>query len=333
MIRRKILYILILTVGIWLSMLYTFQGLRFLMGILLILPFVCLFLLFAKAPCCRVEAGEIPACVTRGACVRFSIKAVYRGFLPLAGLCIGMRWDTYGAGTVRYRKRLWGIGSRCEKEIELEFAAEHCGQAEFSVAKAGIYDCLGLFSVPVKRSGKVGLLVMPVITPLPEDEAALITGFLRMRRSGAEDGDYFVRDYRPGDSPRSIHWKLTAKEDELQVKDFQPDNTVRLLLNMTDALLAEPEKRDAFLDKACSLMAFLAETATDGFEVSWMQEGVLRCSRIEAKEALYPCIRELLEVKRAGGMLPEGDLHREMQECRLEADGRLYLGEQYAYEE
>lgn len=331
MVKRKILYVLILAACVWLSMLYTFQGLRFIFGVLLVLPFACLILLLVKAPLCRVDIGELPSSVTRGSCISLSVKAVYRGIPPLAGLRADMIWTVYGDRTVKLKKQLWGMGGKCEKEIELVFSAEHCGQAFFKVAKARIYDCLGLFSVPVKRSGMAEILITPVIAPLPEEEAALIMSFLR-RQSAAGDGDYFVRDYRPGDSPRSIHWKLTAKEDELQVKDFQPDNTVRLFLNMTDSLLAEPEKRDAFLDRACSLMAFLTENTADGLEVSWVQEGVLRCSRIETREALYPCIRELVGVKRTGNTQQEG-LHQLMPECRLEADGRVFLGEHCVYEE
>lgn len=322
---------MILTACLWLVMLYTFQELRFLLGVLLVLPFVCLFFLLIKAPRCRVEAEELPSCVTRGTSVRLTVKAVHRGVLPLAGMGVDVTWRLDGNKAKRYREQFWGMSARCEKEIELEFAAEHCGQVEFKVAKARIYDFLGLFSMPVKKSGRAKVLITPVITPLRSEEAALIAEFLR-RQSGDRDGVYSVRDYRPGDSLRSVHWKLTAKEDELQVKDFQTDNAARLFLNITDSLLAEPEKRDLFLDRACSLMAFLAENTGEGLEVGWVQEGVLRSVKIETPEALYPCIRELIGVKEAGAMLRPESLGPFTQGCRLEADGRLYLGEQCIYE-
>lgn len=332
MIRRRILYLLILAACVWLVMLYTFQELRFLLGVLLVLPPVCLAMLLLKAPRCRVEAGELPSWVTRGTRVRLAVKAVYRGVLPLAGLNMKVTWRLNGNQAETYRKQFWGLGVRCEREIELEFAAQHCGQAEFQVVKAGINDFLGLFSMPVKKSGRARLWIAPVITPLPEAEGALITDFLRRQRE-AGDGDYSVRAYRPGDSLRSVHWKLTAKEEELQVKDFRADNVARLFLHMTDALLAEPEKRDLFLDRACSLMSFLSENAGEGLEVGWIQEGALRSTKIETGETLYPCIRELIEIKAAGVMPPEESLGPFLQGCRLEADGRLYLGEQCVYGE
>jgi uncharacterized protein (DUF58 family) len=48
-----------------------------------------------------------------------------------------------------------------------------------------------------------------------------------------------VRDYRPGDSPRRLHWKATARSpsQQLQVKQFEPTTTFRLLvlLNVSTA--------------------------------------------------------------------------------------------------
>ncbi len=331
MIRRKILYVLILAAAVWLCMLYTFQGLRFIGGILLLIPFFCFFFLLLQVPCCRVEAEKIPLSVTRGENVRLSVTAIHKGILPLAALQVKVKWSSYGAASIRKKCLLQGMGSRCEKTMEYEFPAEHCGRAELTVAKAKIYDCLGLFSMPVKTNGTATVLVTPVISSLQENEKAMILALIR-RQSGAKDGDYFVRDYRPGDSPRSIHWKLTAKGKELQVKDFEPDNSVTLFLNMTDELLAEPEKRDTFFDRACSVMAFFSELGNAGTTVVWAQEGTLRGSRIEDGDELYACISELIGIKRVGNV-GEDLLLSLRQGCHLEADGRLYIGEQCAYEE
>lgn len=52
------------------------------------------------------------------------------------------------------------------------------------------------------------------------------------RRSLFEDPSRFqgVRAYRPGDSPRRIHWRATARSGELQVKLFEPAVLDGLLL-------------------------------------------------------------------------------------------------------
>ena len=39
-----------------------------------------------------------------------------------------------------------------------------------------------------------------------------------------------VRDYSPGDSRRHIHWKVTARRQELQVKVFEPTTTLKVAI-------------------------------------------------------------------------------------------------------
>lgn len=333
MIRRKILYILIVAACGWFVMLYTFQGLRFLLVLLLCVPVICLVLLVPQRRKTEVEISGIPEYVTRGESIRLRVTVIYKGRLPLAGLEIRGTWQAYGAKALRIKNMMHGLSGRTEREIEFELPAKHCGQAEFTVAKAKIYDCLRLFSVSVSEKKVRKVLITPKPEPVPDREAALIIGLLH-RRSASDDGDFFVRDYRPGDSPRSIHWKLTAKSNEVQVKDFEPDRQVSLFLNMTDSLNDKQEQRDIFLDKACSLMAFLAEVCGDRAVVCWMQEGVLHRNRIREPKDIYPCIRKLVSVEKTGVTDPGSQAVRYMLEgCHLEEDGRLYLGEQCVDEE
>lgn len=333
MIRRKILYILILAAGVWLVMLYTFQGLQFLLALLLCVPALCLIPLAAQRRRTEVEISGIPDHVTRGDGIRLRVTVIYKGRLPLAALRIRGIWRAYGEKPLRVYNMIHGLGGRTEREIEFELQAEHCGPAEFTVAKTRIYDCLCLFSVSVSEKQVRKLLVTPKLSPVPNGEAGLIMKLLGAH-SEEDDGDFFVRDYRPGDSPRSIHWKLTAKEDELQVKDFEPDRQVSLFLNMTDGLWRKPERRDVFLDRACSLMVFLAEVCGDRAVICWMQDGVLQRNGIREPGDIYPCIRKLISVEKTGVADPQSQAVRCMLAgCHLEEDGRLYFGEQCVDEE
>lgn len=333
MIRRKILYIFILAACVWLVMLYTFQGLRFLLALLLCVPVLCLIPLAVQGRRTEVEIREMPDYVTRGESIRLRVTVTYRGRLPLAGLRIKGIWKAYGEKPLGVENRIRGMSGRTEREMEFELPAEHCGAAEFTMERAKIYDCLRLFSVSVSGKQVRKLLVTPKLAPVQDSEAGLIMNLLRIH-SEEDDGDFFVRDYRPGDSLRSIHWKLTAKEDELQVKDYEPDRQVSLFLNMTDGLWERAEQKDIFLDRACSLMVFLAEVCGDRAVVCWMQDGVLQRNRIREPGDIYPCIRKLISVERTGVADPRSQIVRCMLTgCHLEEDGRLYLGEQCVDEE
>ena len=333
MIRRKILYIFIVASCSWLVMLYTFRALRFMLLLLLCVPVICRILLVPQRRKTEVEISKIPDYVTRGEHIGLRVAVTYKGRLPLAGLGMRGTWRAYGEKPLRIENMMHGLGGRTEREIEFELPAKHCGPAELTVAKAKIYDCLRLFSVSVSGKKTRKILITPKLSPVSDSEAAFFINLLRTH-SASDDGDFWIRDYRPGDSFRNIHWKLTAKENELQVKDFEPDRQVSLFLNITDRLLEDHGRKDVFLDKACSLMAFLAEICVDRAVVCWMQDGVLCRNRIREPEDVYPCIRKLISIERTGITDPQSEMVRCMLEgCHLEEDGRLYLGERCVDEE
>jgi uncharacterized protein (DUF58 family) len=103
-------------------------------------------------------------------------------------------------------------------------------------------DVFGLATQEIEIPGEDYLLVYPKIVPLerlglparnPFGDVPLRRQWLfedPMRTVG-------VRDYRPGDSPRRLHWKATARApgQTLQVKLFEPTTTHRLhvLLNIS----------------------------------------------------------------------------------------------------
>jgi uncharacterized protein (DUF58 family) len=79
----------------------------------------------------------------------------------------------------------------------------------------------------------------------------------RHHRSSQQEEYHGLRDYRSGDSPRWIHWRTSARRDELMVKEFEQENEQEL------ALLIDPwlprtkvgaEQREA-LEQVISLAA------------------------------------------------------------------------------
>jgi uncharacterized protein (DUF58 family) len=65
-----------------------------------------------------------------------------------------------------------------------------------------------------------------------------------------------VREYRPGDPIRQVHWRLTARHGELVVRDLEEHRVPRLALWIDSSL-----DEDA-LDEACSAAASIVTAAT-----------------------------------------------------------------------
>ena len=99
--------------------------------------------------------------------------------------------------------------------VAIAFTAAHSGVWQLDVPKAAVYDCLGLFSLRLKSPAPARVLVLPAAAPPAPtpDYTALSTPASRPKPGGGFAEIHELREYRPGDPMRSVHWKLTAHMD------------------------------------------------------------------------------------------------------------------------
>src|SRR5207249_8955043 len=75
----------------------------------------------------------------------------------------------------------------------------------------------------------------------------------RSRRKLAQEVEFHsLRSFRPGDSPRWIHWRTSARRNELMVREFDQGTHYDLVL-LVDASV--PERGPHFVEEAVSLAA------------------------------------------------------------------------------
>jgi uncharacterized protein (DUF58 family) len=64
-----------------------------------------------------------------------------------------------------------------------------------------------------------------------------------------------LRPYRPGDSPRHIHWRTSARRDELMVREFEELPNDNLILIVDAWCAGDTEEDDPILERTLSLAA------------------------------------------------------------------------------
>ena len=125
----------------------------------------------------------------------------------------------------------------------------HCGAYRCRVTGSRICDMLGLFRLPMRRPEGFTVFVEPEERePVPKPD---MNRFRAMRFTPMAGGGFSevheMREYRPGDSMKSIHWKLSAKTDKLMVREPQEAQWKKIIVtidlnpnrNRLDELLGE----------------------------------------------------------------------------------------------
>lgn len=99
---------------------------------------------------------------------------------------------------------------------------DRIGAVRCSIRRASVCDPLGLFALPVKKSGDITLIVLPrEKAPIPEPDLIKASATVMRPKPGGFSEEHELRPYREGDSVNLIHWKLTVKMDEPIVREPQ----------------------------------------------------------------------------------------------------------------
>jgi uncharacterized protein (DUF58 family) len=103
------------------------------------------------------------------------------------------------------------------------------------------------------------VIVYPAVEPVSPDRLRDPAGGASVprRRRGRGDDLYNLRQYRPGDDPRLIHWRSSAKAQALTVRELEDEagRDVRLLLD--GAGRGDPAALERGLSEAASLAVHL----------------------------------------------------------------------------
>jgi uncharacterized protein (DUF58 family) len=135
---------------------------------------------------------------------------------------------TVAQGVVRAGRPLeWSYRIRCGA----------AGLARFEGVRIQASDAQGFFYHVAFVRAVVRLPILPVLTPRMGQLAAkkrqnqlLPPGIHRFRRPGSGSELLDLRDYLPGDPPKTIAWKVSARRDRLITKEFESEVPIRCTL-------------------------------------------------------------------------------------------------------
>lgn len=160
---------------------------------------------------------------------------------------------------IKYKIRGKTDGNEMTKII-FNLKIKECGNIKITLEKVIVYDILFIFrtAISVRHTDYVG--VLPESHLLPIEITRKTREFIADAEeySDRESGDdptelYQIREYREKDSIHDVHWKLSAKMDELLVKEHgKPLGCVALLwldLSSDKALTKKKDSKISIINK------------------------------------------------------------------------------------
>jgi uncharacterized protein (DUF58 family) len=176
------------------------------------------------------------------------------GSLALAHALISDR-PPAGAGPVEGELRYSGpiaAGAKVAWEYRVHCPAP--GALRFEGARVQIADIQGFFCVETFVRRPMVLAVLPKLVDADARQRATKRfnllpppGIHRLRRPGSGSELLDLRDYRPGDPPKRIAWKASARRDKLITRELESEVPIRctLFLDASDAVRLGPPGQNA----------------------------------------------------------------------------------------
>ena len=147
--------------------------------------------------------------------------------------------------------------------------AERRGAYDFGPALLSSGDIFGFQTRIREQAGQQTLLVYPRLVPVDDLRLRMArpSGEMLSQRRIVEDPLRLagVRDYRPGDSLRHIHWKSTARQGRLQTKVFEPGASQQVVLCLNGQTLEHAYEGvlSEYFESVITVAAALANEALD----------------------------------------------------------------------
>ncbi|MCL2402011.1 MAG: DUF58 domain-containing protein [Oscillospiraceae bacterium] len=242
----------------------------------LILPMVSLGLALIFKRQFTITEALSAEYVAKGEIVQFKFVVKNNAFLPWT--CIQARLETHSFGLhIDSAEKYFSIRPYKSNEVIFDISAQYRGSYKVGVSNILIYDFLGLFKFKQKHDKTLEFIVTPRVIDLSFLPLDSVIQDAAADKNHRHDEDYSViadlRKYLPTDGYKKIHWKVSAKKNELISRDFQETEKNAAVLLVDNSVMGADRFENLALEDAMveALVSAMAYCSRRGFPIS------LRC--------------------------------------------------------
>lgn len=289
--KNKVIYLLALLLTLLIAIVSGYEFLVFLLAFELLFLAGLFLLSFYLSRKVEISLQIPDLTVPKQEPFPVEIKIVNHSRLPIANVAVGVSYIDDFDGTEISERTSGMVDSRSTVILRLKITARYAGKISFRLDRARIYDYLKLsgWRLPVKRD-IMQVLVAPDMYQVHLDLEDMAARFKEEgdahshERSGDDAAEVFdIRAFRDGDTLFRVHWKLTAKTEDLLVKEFSMplENTVLLLvdLQLPEGLAWTHMQMDGMLTLVASISYSLMVQGCP-HEVAWLAQSLEEFNRL-----------------------------------------------------
>lgn len=233
MIRNRIIYIILALAALAFSMIYTSRVTAVILVIVLAYPVIAAILTSIQLIFVKAEFEGTRVVYEKNAVFEYYITVTNGLFLPCSPMEMLCRLPDLDGGTFCEKHVYVSLPPFGKARLAIEGRHLYRGCYPCRIDRVSVVDPLRIIRISKKSDKELTMIFVPRRLSL-EDIISNSVGEQDFKRPDPitfEKEDFsHVRDYREGDTMQLVHWKLTAKVDELMIKHYDSINDRRALI-------------------------------------------------------------------------------------------------------
>lgn len=273
---KRVNYLSLLILLIFGLIFYHHYVLMILLVIMLVSPVVSYVVTKKSVDKFNVELYSDKTSVGKNVPVDVYFGVENKSVIPVEEVKINIKFHNYFYENKEEYSIIVAALPKKSRTAKITLSGIYCGRMMVEAVSMKIFDVLGMFAFEKDLSCLGEILIMPSKQKKFEKVDLSVLGVSDDEELQYVKGDDVsqisqIRDYIPGDRLQNIHWKLSAKSNELQVKEFSmPYSEDVVLLLEFYVNKEEPEVFDELIE---TMYAFSMDLIRQGRKFSVMYHG------------------------------------------------------------
>lgn len=224
---KIISYLIGVLLTLFFSLMYNSRELIMLFLAEILIPFSMLIFISYPAGRMKVKMTVLDSVITRGEGTKVALELDNPTSWILPKVAARIRYKNMLLGTEGVFVMEGLVGGKSRVRLTCPVKSDFCGKILLTLDGIRVYDYMHFFSVRKRKTGSEELAVLPkgyetfVNVSRATREFPVEGEEYDKERKGDDPSEIFqIREYRAGDRPQRIHWKLSARSEELLVKEY-----------------------------------------------------------------------------------------------------------------